>query len=96
MAAILTSCGTMALTGCKHDLEYDNTNTKVPYNVTNQDRLSHAEKTLGITIDRQQDWTLTNDYSVRITADADMDDISRVAVLDADPYAGENHWQQPR
>ena len=89
MAAILTSCGTMALTGCKHDLDYDN--TKKPYTVTDQERMSHAEKTLGISIDQQQDWTLTNDNSVSITADADMDNIVRVAVLDADPYAGENH-----
>ena len=89
MAAILTSCGTMALTGCKHDLGNDN--TKKPYTVTDQERMSHAEKTLGISIDQQQDWTLTNDNSVSISADADMDNIVRVAVLDADPYAGENH-----
>ena len=89
MAAILTSCGTMALIGCKHDL--DNDNTKKPYTVTDQERMSHAEKTLGISIDQQQDWTLTNDNSVSISADADMDNIVRVAVLDADPYAGENH-----
>ena len=88
MAAILTSCGTMALTGCSHDKD---DYTKKPYTVTDLERISHAEKTLGISIDQQQDWTLTNDYSVNITADADMDNIVRVAVLDADPYAGENH-----
>ena len=88
MAAVLTSCGTMLLTGCKHDSgDYE----KKVYTVTDQDRVSYAEKTLGINIDRQQDWTLTNDYSVNITADADMDHIVRAAVLDDDPYAGENH-----
>ena len=59
--------------------------------VTDADRMAYAEKVLGITIDKQQDWVLTNEYSVSITADADLDDISAVAVLDANPYAGENN-----
>jgi len=91
-AAILTICGIMALSGCNHDMDANVTQTettvKQPYTMTDEERVKYAEQTLGITIDRQQDWVLTTQYSVGITADADLENISEVAVLDGNPYAG--------
>jgi hypothetical protein len=87
-AAILTVCGMMLLSGCKHDA---NDYVKKTYSMTDEERIAHAEQTLGTTIDRQHDWALTTQYSVKITADADLENISEVAVLDDDPYAGSTY-----
>ena len=84
-AAILTICGVVVLTGCKHDMsDY----TPKPYSVTDTDRLKYAEEKLGISIDPQQDWTLSNRYSVKVNVDADLENVSQVAVLDGNPYVG--------
>lgn len=85
-AAMMATAVMLATTGChNHDaIDYK------PYTVTNADRVSHAEKTLGVTLDKQHDWALTGEYSVKITADADLDNISSVAVLDANPFMGES------
>lgn len=85
---ILLACGAVVLTSCKHDMD---DYVKKPYTMTDEERINYAEQTLGITIDRQNDWVLTTQYSVKITADADLKDISEVAVLDGDPYAGETY-----
>ena len=87
-AAVLTVCGMMLLSGCKHDA---NDYVKKPYSMTDDERIVYAEQTLGTTIDRQHDWSLTTQYSVKITADADLENISEVAVLDDDPYAGRTY-----
>ena len=51
-AAILTICGVVVLTGCKHDMsDY----MPKPYSTTDSDRLKYAEEKLGVTIDPQQD-----------------------------------------
>ena len=71
------------LCGCKHDMDnYE----KKPYTVTDAERVAYAERTLGITIDPQQDWVLTSFYSVKIVADADLENISEVVVLDGNPF----------
>ena len=67
----------MMLTSCKHDA---NDYIKKPYSVTENDRLRYAEEQLGITIDKQQDRTLTNRYSVKVNVNADLEDINQVAV----------------
>ena len=88
-AAILTACGIMLLSGCKHDM---NDYVKKPtYSITDEERIAHAEQTLGVTLDRKHDWSLTTQYSVRITADANLENISEVAILDDDPYAGSTY-----
>ena len=47
----------------------------------------HAEKTLGIKIDKEQDWVLSKKYSVRITANTKMAaKVKEVQVLSANPY----------
>ena len=84
-AAILTICGVVVLTGCKHDMD---DYTPKPYSTTNTDRLKYAEEKLGVTIDPQQDWTLSNRYNVSVNVDADLENISQVAVLDGNPIVG--------
>ena len=84
-AAILTICGVVVLTSCKHDMsDY----TPKPYSVTDTERLKYAEEKLGVSIDLQQDWTLSNRYSVKVNVDADLENVSQVAVLDGNPYVG--------
>ncbi len=73
----------MLLTGCSHDMD----NYK-PYDVTDEDRVKYAEEKLGVTIDPNQDWVLTDECNVTINADASLEGISMVAVLDGNPYAG--------
>ena len=59
-----------------------------PYDVTDEDRVKYAEEKLGVTIDPNQDWVLTDECNVTINADASLEGISMVAVLDGNPYAG--------
>ena len=61
----------LALNSCEHDMDkYQKKPTP-----SDAERVSYAEKVLGITIDKQQDWVLTKEYSVKIVADADLQDI---------------------
>lgn len=84
LAAILV-CGDMMLTSCKHDMsDY----MPKPYSVTDAERLAYAEKVLGVKIDPQQDWALSQQYSVKVNVDADLENISQVAVLDGNPIVG--------
>lgn len=82
--ATLLVCSTQVLTSCKHDTD-GYTPKPAP---SDKERVEYAEKVLGVTIDPNQDWVLTSEYSVSITADADLNDISKVAVIDGNPYAG--------
>ena len=88
--------GAMALSSCKQDL-YENQpkpeepTPDPPTVVTDAERVAYAEKVLGVTFDKEQNWSLTEEYSITITADANLDNISTVAVLDANPYAGESN-----
>ena len=77
--------GLTVLSSCKHDMD---DYVKKPYNVTDEERVRYAEEKLGVTIDPNQDWILTSEYSVTITANANLSNISKVAVLDGNPYAG--------
>ena len=56
-----------------------------------EDPVSYAERILGTTIDPNQDWVLTSACSVTVTADANLDNISTVAVLEGNPYAGDSY-----
>jgi hypothetical protein len=76
----------LALNSCEHDMDKYQ---KKPA-PSDAERVSYAEKVLGITIDKQQDWVLTKEYSVKIVADADLQDIFEVRVLNAHPYAETN------
>ena len=80
----LTMVGlTVFCASCSHDtMEYQT------YNVTDQERVDYAEKQLGVKIDPKQDWVLTRQASVNITADAEMEDIAQVMILDRNVYDG--------
>ena len=84
-AASIVASGISLFTSCKRD---EDVYSKKSYPVTDEERVRYAEKTMGIIIDPQQDWTLTNRYSVKVTADANLKDISQVAILNGNPYAG--------
>ena len=83
-AGIVFACGTVALTSCKHDMD----DYLKPYPVTDEERVEYAQKVLGVTLDPEQDWVLTSEYSVTLMANARLNNISKVAVLDGNPYAG--------
>lgn len=85
MLTYILIVGTMVLTGCSPNAD---DYKKKPYNVTDEERVKYAEGLLGTTIDPEQDWVLTSEYSVSITADAHLGTISKVIVLDSNPYAG--------
>lgn len=87
LAAILT-CGTLA-TSCKHNMDDYVPPQPKPF-PSDEERVAYAEKLFGVTIDKNQDWVLTSEYSVTVTADAHLDGISRVAVIDGNPYAGQS------
>ena len=72
----------MALTACSHDMpEYK------PYDVTDAERVAYAEKVLGdIHIDPNQDWSLTKTFKVVVKADAPLKDISKVQILNGNPF----------
>ena len=94
----LVLLGAMALSSCKQDM-YENQpkpeettdDGGTPAVVTDAERVAYAEKVLGVSIDKEQDWSLSEEYSITIKADANLDNISAVAVLDANPYAGESN-----
>ena len=78
-------CGLMVTTSCKHNMD---DYVKKPYTVSDSERLSYAEKTLNTTIDKQQNWVLTNQYNVKVTADANLEGIKAIAILDGNPFIG--------
>ena len=84
MLATLLLVGSIAmLTSCKQDADDF---LKKPYSVTDDDRIRYAEGQLGITIDRQQDWTMSQQYSIKVTANAALQNIAQVTILDGNPY----------
>lgn len=86
--AVLLMGGQIGMNSCSHDSDkYE----KKLYPVTDQERVSYAENVLGVSIDKDHDWVLTEEYSVKITADADLDYIVKIAVLDTNPYVDENY-----
>jgi hypothetical protein len=75
----------MVTTSCKHDAD---DYVKKPYTVTDNQRLEYAQETLQTTFDKQQDWVLTKQCTVDVKADADLEGISQVAILNGNPYVG--------
>lgn len=84
MLTAILFAGITWLTSCSHNED----DYRKPYDVTDEDRVKYAEEKLGVTFDPEQDWILTNECSVTVNADAGLEDISMVAVLDGNPYAG--------
>ena len=88
MVFVALACGAMVLTSCKHDTTDF---APKPYSTTDADRKKYAEEVLGVKIDPQQDWTLSQQYSVKVNVDADLENISQVIILDGNPIVGETN-----
>ena len=88
LTAVLFTGGIMALSSCSHDKD---DYVKKPYDMTDEERIKWAEQVLGVKLDRNQNWILTEQYDLKVTADADLEDIVEVAILDGSPYAGSTH-----
>ena len=88
LTAVLFTGGIMALSSCSHDKD---DYVKKPYDMTDEERIRYAEQILGVKLDRNQNWILTEQYDLKVTADADLEDIVEVAILDGSPYAGSTH-----
>ena len=91
--ATMMMCGLMVTTSCKHNMD---DYVKKPYTVSDSERLSYAEKTLNTTIDKQQNWVLTNQYNVKVTADANLEGIKAIAILDGNPFIGSTNMRLTR
>lgn len=73
--ALLALCG--AFVGCSHEESF--------YIPTDEEAYAHAEQLLGLTIDPNQDWSMTQSGTVAVTADAGID-ATELLVLDAYPF----------
>ena len=75
-----------ALASCSHDLgDYDERELLYP-TLTKEQIDQNVEKVFGTTFSPNQDWTMTVNGSVKITADADFNDIVKVQVLSETPF----------
>ena len=75
-----------ALASCSHDLgDYDERELLYP-TLTKEQINQNVEKVFGTTFSPNQDWTMTVNGSVKITADADFKDIVKVQVLSETPF----------
>ena len=73
------------LTACTEKIDFEAARTEV-----NQELVkANAETTLGVTIDPSQTWSSIQTGSVTISADADMDDITKVQILTESPFFNE-------
>lgn len=73
------------LTACTEKIDFETARTEV-----NQELVkANAETTLGVTIDPSQTWSSIQTGSVTISADADMDDITKVQILTESPFFNE-------
>ena len=77
------------LAACSNKVDYYEKPTEENNNdVPTVDAITHAEKTLGVKIDKRQDWVLTVASSVTIIADAaSLPNVAEVQVLSANPFA---------
>ncbi|MBR1667746.1 MAG: LruC domain-containing protein [Bacteroidaceae bacterium] len=55
-----------------------------------EDILNNAQLKLGIKVNTEQDWSTTNNGTITITADADLEDITKVQILTCSPFGGAN------
>ena len=73
--ALLALCG--AFVGCSHEESF--------YIPTDEEAYAHAEQLLGLTIDPNQDWSMTQSGTVAVTANAGIN-ATELLVLDAYPF----------
>ncbi len=69
--------------GCKHETDFDNS-------VSTEDVLANAEMRLGIEIDPNQDWVMTETMTADITVALGLDQEYTVAIYNANPLYDSN------
>ena len=75
----------IAAAGCSHDSDYTPP--------TNEEALQNATEKLGISIDPNQDWSMTASLEATISVDLGLDDAYTVAVYDKNPlYTNDVHY----
>ena len=75
----------IAAAGCSHDSDYTPP--------TNEEALQNATEKLGISIDPNQDWSMTASLEATISVDLGLDDAYTVAVYDKNPlYTKDVHY----
>ena len=81
---ILISLSTLLFVGCQ-DFDYGDLPTPV-----DEEAINNAKMVLGVGIDTSHDWNTTDNGSITITADAELDDIAKVQILTESPFFNAN------
>ncbi len=84
---LMAALASMVLTACHNQAEYEK-QPDANKAVSDAERLKYAEKTLGISIDKNQNWVLTEKATVSVKVDADIEGINKVAILTGNPMTG--------
>lgn len=82
---LFTAIGAFAIAGCTSMPEYDEQEALYP-TLTKEQIQANVQNVFGTTFDPNQDWTMTTKGSVKVTADADFNDIVKVQILSESPY----------
>ncbi len=80
----ILSLSTLLFVGCQ-DFDYGDLPKPV-----DEEAINNAKMVLGVGIDTSHDWNTTDNGSITITADADLDDIAKVQILTESPFFNAN------
>ena len=72
----------LILTGCSKMDTIDNP----PHSNESEEAIANFEKRYGVKIDSNQDWNSTVSNEVKITANANLNDIVKVQILTESPF----------
>ena len=81
---LVTIC-LIAIAGCTSIPEYDESEALYP-TLTKEQIQQNVQEVFGTTFDPNQDWCMSRTGSVKIIADADLNDIVKVQILSESPY----------
>ena len=81
---ILLSLSTLFFVGCQ-DFDYGDLPTPI-----DEAAIQNAMLALGVSIDTSHDWSTTDNGSITITADADLEDVAKVQILTESPFYNVN------
>lgn len=84
---LFTTISALAISSCTSFDGYDENAVK---HATEQEIRSNAESVFGTNFSPNQDWTMSSTGTIKITADANFDDIVKVQVLSESPYLNSN------
>ena len=73
----------LALVSCGLDMEVDLTQ------VNDDATMANAETVLGVKIDPNHTWTAIKEHSITVTADAPLDDVTKVQILTESPFGND-------